>query len=272
MAAQDAAFERVHAPSCQVGLILTGPQVFAAIADEQRLVGLHKYALQDTKVTQLHRQHLEQLYREVDWLRWPFRSVQVASWDAPFTLVPESFHQVSLEEVGALMHGQPNEWARSATPAGFEVAFHAEKGLQEWVAQSFDVGQLSHPFSSLLPYLKQQRPLHEGKQIHVHVHATRLAIVALDHNTIQLANTFSYQSQDDFLYYCLLAYEQLGYDPEEDPIVLSGEITRDGQLYPLLYRYVRDIRFATWPKQWIIGDFAGHLPAHFYLDLLALLA
>lgn len=208
----------------------------------------------------------------MEWIRWPYRKVLLAQWDAPFTLLPKPYAALPLDEVGALMHGHSEEWQLQSSTNDYQIAFHAEKGIQEWAQQSFDNSQLQHPWQSQLA-LWQQEAIDIGiPHVRIHVHATHLSLCVFSEHQVLLANTFKYHTEEDFLYFALLAYEQLDFDPEEHPLILSGEITRSGQLYPLLYRYIRDVRFAGWPSGWEIGDFVGHIPAHYYEDLLALLS
>lgn len=272
MAVQHPAFSEAAAHHCSLGLILCGRSVFAGIAENHSLRALHKVALADSKVHHLHRQHVEQLFRELDWIRWPYQQVKVAHWDAAFTLMPTPYANLPLDEVGALMHGQTDEWQLATTDPEYQIAFHAEKGIQDWVQQSFEHSTLMHPWHSLLPLWQREGRQIDQRHVRIHVHTSRLSLAVLDGHEIIMANTFPYASQEDFLYFSLLAYEQLDCRAEEHPLILSGEIARTGQLYPLLYRYIRDVRFAGWPADWDIDDFVGHIPAHYYQDVLALLS
>ena len=255
-----------------MGVVIAGRDILATVATRKRLQALFKVTLADTKVPQLHRQHLEHFYRELPWVRWPYQAVKIGSWDAPFTLLPAAYAHVPLEEIGAIMHSSTSEWVCPSSTLGYQVAFHADKGLQEWVKQSFDRPTLLHPWQSVLPMWQKEGRLINGKHVRIHVHMDRLHLAVLDQSEIILVNSFDYSTAEDFLYFALLAYEQLDIDVNEHPLILSGEISRAGQLFPLLYRYIREIRFMNWPNDWKIGDFTGDIPGHYYIDGLALLS
>ena len=61
---------------------------------------------------------------------------------------------------------------------------------------------------------------------------------------LQLHNVYSYKTSEDFIYYTLFCFEQLQLDPNETPIVLSGAISKEDDLYKILFRYIRHITFA----------------------------
>ena len=62
---------------------------------------------------------------------------------------------------------------------------------------------------------------------------------------LQLHNVYSYKTSEDFIYYTLFCFEQLQLDPNETPIVLSGAISKEDDLYKILFRYIRHITFAN---------------------------
>lgn len=255
-----------------MGITIAGRDILATVVSQKRLQAIFKVTLTDSKVPQVHRQHLEHFYRELPWVRWPYQQVKIGHWDAPFTLLPAVYAHLPLEEVGAIMHNQASAWECPPSTLGYQVTFHADKGLQEWVQQSFENATLIHPWQCMLPFWQQAGRHINGLHLNIHVHMNRLHLAVFDHAEIALVNSFNYSSAEDFLYFALLAYEQLDLDVNEHPLILSGEISRAGQLFPLLYRYIREIRFMNWPSDWEIGDFTGDIPGHYYIDGLALLS
>ncbi|GER60497.1 DUF3822 family protein [Patiriisocius marinus] len=61
---------------------------------------------------------------------------------------------------------------------------------------------------------------------------------------LQLHNVYSYKTSEDFIYYILFCFEQLQLDPNETPIVLSGAISKEVDLFTILFKYIRHITFA----------------------------
>lgn len=95
-------------------------------------------------------------------------------------------------------------------------------------------------------------------KIHVHVFKDSFTCIVSTNNKLQLCNTYSYKTSEDFIYYILFCYEQLGLKTETDTITLSGLIAKDDSLYALLYTYVRHINFEPNNKGVIIKDTPKH--------------
>ncbi len=63
-----------------------------------------------------------------------------------------------------------------------------------------------------------------------------------------LANRFEIKTKEDFIYYILFTYEQLGLDPDKVALYLSGKVERDDENYSIAYNYIRDIHMLESPS------------------------
>ncbi len=60
---------------------------------------------------------------------------------------------------------------------------------------------------------------------------------------LRLCNTFSFQAPEDVLYYVLFGFEQLDLSPENVSLNLAGAAAERGDIFDLLYRYVREVTY-----------------------------
>ena len=95
-------------------------------------------------------------------------------------------------------------------------------------------------------------------KVHVHVFKDSFTCIVSNNSKLQLCNTYSYKTPEDFIYYILFCYEQLGLKPETDTVTLSGAITKDDSLYALLFTYIRYINFEPNNKGVDIKDTPKH--------------
>lgn len=58
------------------------------------------------------------------------------------------------------------------------------------------------------------------------------------------SNQFNYTGKEDLLYYVLLVYQQLDLNAMEFPLIVSGLVDSDSQLYQMLFQFVSNIRTA----------------------------
>ena len=95
-------------------------------------------------------------------------------------------------------------------------------------------------------------------KVHVHVFKDSFTCIVSKNSKLQLCNTYSYKTPEDFIYYILFCYEQLGLKPETDTVTLSGAITKDDSLFALLFTYIRHIDFEPNNKGVDIKDTPKH--------------
>ena len=80
-------------------------------------------------------------------------------------------------------------------------------------------------------------------------------------------NTFYFSKPSDLLYFVLLTYKQFELNPLEIPLTLSGNVLEDSEIYKLLVRYIRTLRFAELPEGFKLPEHSKNLQPHFWFDL-----
>ena len=81
-------------------------------------------------------------------------------------------------------------------------------------------------------------------------------------------NQFRCTHENDFLYFVMLAYKEMGVDPEVVPLEMSGKVEHDVALVDMIKGYVKNVDFM---KSSIleVTDLRFKAKQHFYLDLFA---
>lgn len=95
-------------------------------------------------------------------------------------------------------------------------------------------------------------------------------VAVFERRNLLYYNTFSFEAAADFLYFALLAFDQCGFNPEQTPLLLTGDLLEESEIYRLLHGFVRHLRFATGPERYQLPADLSALPAHFYFDLFSL--
>ncbi len=91
-------------------------------------------------------------------------------------------------------------------------------------------------------------------QMFVHVGDRHFEIMVISEKKLQLYNTFSYTTPEDFIYYILFTAEQLKMNPEEFDLKLLGKVEKDDALYEIAFKYVRNIGFLENRSQYSYTD------------------
>lgn len=77
----------------------------------------------------------------------------------------------------------------------------------------------------------------------VNVSKNSLDILVIENNKILLANSFSYNSKEDFIYYILFVAEQLNLDTNMFSLYFTGIITLESDIYKIAFNFIRNIYF-----------------------------
>jgi hypothetical protein len=60
-------------------------------------------------------------------------------------------------------------------------------------------------------------------------------------NKLMFYNRFDFATKEDVIYYLLFTIDQLKLNPEEIPVVITGNISEDNDNYKIIYKYVRNV-------------------------------
>ena len=115
--------------------------------------------------------------------------------------------------------------------------------VNNWFFERFGSFTFEHSTSVLLRHLLGQNSITESVQAMIYLHQNHFDLVVWQGKKLRLCNTFSFQAPEDVLYYVLFGFEQLDLSPENVSLNLAGAAAERGDIFELLYRYVRDVTY-----------------------------
>jgi hypothetical protein len=160
-----------------------------------------------------------------------------------FTLIPDSLF--SAGDYAALLQFQHPTFSLSSDKLLTNellnhkaiLLYSCSNKLYEAVMSVYNEASVRH---HLVPYFKVDYM--DEYQLHVVNRQGKLDIVAFKNNSVQLANTYEYSTDEDFLYHLTHVREQLQFADSSCSVILSGEaITMSLEL--LLSKHIRKIQF-----------------------------
>ena len=107
----------------------------------------------------------------------------------------------------------------------------------------FSSFKLKHSVSVLIQQTVMLQKIRMGEAVYVNVGENEINILAFQDEKLIFSNTFSYKEKEDFIYYILLVYNQLGFKPEITPLCLMGDIDRSSPLYAIAFQYIGKLDF-----------------------------
>ncbi len=115
--------------------------------------------------------------------------------------------------------------------------------INNYIFDRFGVFEYKHASTLLIQSLLQKETNSKTATLYVNVNNTQFEIVVIDNGQLAFYNTFEYQTKEDFIYFILFAVEQLHLNPETILTKLMGNISKDDELYEIVYTYIRFVEF-----------------------------
>src|SRR5690606_27393588 len=66
-------------------------------------------------------------------------------------------------------------------------------------------------------------------KMYLHFQKNNFDCIVLKNGELQLCNSYTYKTPEDFIYYTLFCMEQLNLNPENLPVILCGEIDKEDE-------------------------------------------
>ena len=103
-------------------------------------------------------------------------------------------------------------------------------------------------------------------KMYLHFQKNSFDCIILKNGALQLCNSYTYKTPEDFIYYTLFCMEQLNLDPENLPVILCGDIEKEDDNYKMAYTYIRNIEFSETNTSQIKIDGEENKHRHFILQ------
>ncbi len=271
---KDSQLNAANAPHCTFFGIL-GTESLSAIAvdDADKLMAFERweYHQQPKSFEQVEREVRSILKQEVIF-QMPFGQKFVALSHPNVTLIPRRLFQ----------HGKlPEYFQLVIKPGEYQYTYEelpefdaylvcaTEKGQAGLISEFFPDARIRHLAAPILRYIRKLAAVSEHT-VFVNLRAKVAQIVVLERQNLLFFNTYQFSTASDLLYYVLLAYDQFRLDPKQTPLTVAGNILKDSELFRMVYRFVREVRFAPPPANIQRSPEVETLPAHCVTDLLCL--
>ena len=243
-----------------------------------KLLLLKSLELSVEKGTQsVYSQLLDDAFGREDTLNPVYDQVKIAFLKPATSLVPsrlfnETEKETYLDELTVdKPAGTGTLYADQLSALGIKPVYRLETSLAEVLKIRFPNIQI---FSAATPFLA-------GSNHSIPKGASDCAFACFQKESFQLAlfskgellfyNNFKCSSASDVLYFILLAYEQNGFDPNHIPLLLTGHVVADSEIYKLLYRYIAEMKFLNLPSFVEFGKSADSFNPNFFFPLHSLL-
>lgn len=227
--------------------IFLGEQTFQFavfhIADK-RYLGIADYSFQ-LENGELPIDLFQQIYRDDEWLKLNYRSVNVAFINQKSSLIPSAiFEENELEHYLRLnleILKEEQLMYDKLLLSNLSNCFAVNQNWIEKVKNIYPNATFQH-FSSSFIESSVQYPATASIAC-VNFDNNQFEVLVKKNQELLFYNSFSYQTAEDVIYFIMYVFEQLELSNIETPLVLSGKIEKDSTIYQLLYKYIKEVDF-----------------------------
>jgi hypothetical protein len=264
-------FAKKSTDACELSILIGMDSFDYMVLDEQRQVrALRAHALGGGGA----RLAAVQAVHQADaFLHQSFKRIRVGVASPKNTLVPERLFDET-EKEAYLRQVVELEAADSVQvdplpSLSLRQVYALPRALVDFVRQAFPAAQLVHQTTALLQGYQAAVPA-SGHTVIAHLRGNWMYLAVFEGGQLVFANSFSFKTAKDFIYYLLLIYQQLELNPEEQPLGFSGQLLENSEIHREAYRYIRHLQFWEAPAGIQFGPRLRQEPPHLYYDLLSL--
>jgi hypothetical protein len=217
-------------------------------------------------------QDIRTVFGRENLLKWSFQSVRCALSNANVTLVPRRlFDPRQLPAYFKLLLFPSDYHYRYEALPEFDcyLAYAVEETVLRTCEQYFPDAEITHLAAPLLRRFRSFSQRSDYEML-INIRNQAVQITVFERHNLLYFNTFQWEKPADLLYNLLLVYDQFRLNPIEIPLVIAGNLLEDSEIYRLLFRYFRVMKFAGPNGADRLPVSASDLPAHYFFDLLGL--
>lgn len=211
-------------------------------------------------------------FEELEVFKKRYRVSAVAYDTAETVLVPSALF--NMEEMQLHLQATNGHAVHSAlvselvTDWQLHTVYRLPSVLQSAVKTKFLNGQSWHINTVMLKNCR----LPETDSMIVDFKTDGFSVLVFEKSKFLLAQTFSYNTPEDVLYYLLKCCRQLNLSQEEICLSLSGLIEKDSAVYRELYKYFIHLEFDNLHGQIKLAEALQVHPEHYYSTISKLAA
>ena len=142
--------------------------------------------------------------------------------------------------------------------------------LNDAIQHVFTNPVVHHHSTVLLQGIHLYVKKYNEKTLFLNVRNQYIDIIVTEGKQLVFINAFQYKTIDDLVYYVMFVCDRLQLNPETISTSLLGQVEKESAIFHMLYKYIRNIRFASRPDFIEYSYVFEDIPAHFYFNLFSL--
>tara|TARA_B100000586_G_scaffold54014_1_gene36471 strand:- start:2303 stop:3139 length:837 start_codon:yes stop_codon:yes gene_type:complete len=206
---------------------------------------LRTYSLSKNSTPKKLLKTLKKGFKENGELRNSFSSVKIIHYNNLSTVVPEPL----FDKKNALSYLKFNSKILQNDYVAYDRIFNNEcvnvfipyVNINNYIFKMFDSFVYNHYSSIILEKVKLNEKNTTTPSLYLNININHMEITYFVKNKLVFYNRFDFNTKEDVMYYLLFTIDQLKLNPEEIPVVITGNISEDDDNYKIIYKYIRNV-------------------------------
>lgn len=204
-----------------------------------------------------------------------WNQVRLTVQNRAFTLLPTPLFSPGDESTYLRLHhalDPAHEAVGAYRHAGLDVVsvFAVDKPVADWLGTTYPAARLVHHTSALLEGVVHQTEAGGPRRTYLNVGPQELTVLVVRNKRPEFCNVFAFTTPEDLIYYTILVMQELQLNPDQDPVVVWGDLTHDSELFTILRKYIRHVRFGNRPFDLSYSYRLNDVFEYRYFDLYSL--
>jgi hypothetical protein len=147
------------------------------------------------------------------------------------------------------------------------LCYLPDSDLLALLEKTFSNATIRHTAAVNINLLFEQHSLKESNLLLV-IGKSVIEIAARHESDLLFYNVFSYETNEDILYYLLFAMEQFNLNPLYVKLAIASERETDDELFKTFKKYIKHVKYCVNDPSILLTNEVAQLPSHYYFTVL----
>lgn len=255
-------------------LIEVGEKMFSYVIyhkEQRRFLGLRQYNLDYTPGKTMLENLLEIITND-DLLQVPFKDAFVIYNYTDSSFLPEKAFHIELNQpVTEVIYGNARKGLMlSEKVIGWRMynIYRVPREIHALLQRKFASGNYWHYYTLLLNEGQATQSSNDEQIIKMVMRADQFLVAVFKGPSLQLMQSYSYQTPDDVSYYLLAICNRFNISQEKVTLIVAGLLDEQSRLYQELLKYFLQVQWDRLPDSVKLESVFSTYPNHYFSPLL----
>ena len=190
--------------------------------------------------------NLKALFSSTEILKVPFQQVSVLIDTPRYTTMPFDLYEDEHLETLFYHNFSKNDnemvLCNILGKTNTVVLFGMDKHTHQLLNEQFPEARIYAAISPLMEHFAQDNRKHNDRDLYVHLRKSAMDVFAYERGKLLFVNSYGCKQLTDITYYLLYVWQQLGFNPENDQLTITGENKGREELPHELSKFLRNVK------------------------------